>query len=301
MAYFNSLHYNDVVLKKLVVLDVFFVFSFVITKQAVALEVDVSKGVISVYKNSVLGESDSGERKEEVQDTKREQILSRQKQSIRVEKSGDHTEIEIKPTVPQAQKTKEKLEQVKKVEQLQTDRLEMKFEPSVLQEKRQEMEKEFNAKIEEVHKERVERKTELEKVKLESRDVDGGHRLELESRQIKATIPEGLRFELNSETNEITLTTPSGEQKTLNHLPDQAIARMQEVGLFDNGAEPIEVAVNSDTQQLEYRQKVGVTKRLFGFFKRSVPAEIILNDETGEVREEVQATGFEKFLNSLSF
>ena len=254
-------------------LAAFFIFS-VASQDVRALEVVVSDGVVSVFQNTVLGESDPEVRTGRAKDSQREQILTRQKQRVRVEKTGERTEIELRPT-PSGSQSDERVmrDKPERIEQLEADRLDMQFQ------------------------------SDAEPVRLKTKDSRDEHRLELESRQVKASIPEGLQFELNSETNEVSLITPSGEQRTLKHLPDQAIERMRAVGLFSEGdaLDEAEVSVNSDTQEIEYRQKVRVTKRLLGFIKRQVETEVVLNDETGEVSEETQATGFAGFLDSLSF
>ena len=305
MAYFNSLRYSSVVLKKIAVLAAFFILSISSSQTAQALEIDVSGGVISIYLSSVLGESDSSEQHtERAKDSQREHILSRQKQSIRVEKSGERTEIELRPTSRRPQGEEQVLRnKPEHIEQLETDCLQMEFDPEVDRGQRDEIRPEHKANIDSAREERAQRKESDDQVRLKTKDAQGAHRLELESRQVKADIPNGIQFELNADTNEVTLITPSGEQKTLNHLPDQAIERMKAAGIFSDTdvLDEAEVSVNSDTQEIEYRQKVRVTRRLLGFFKREVDSEVVLNDKTGEVREEQQATGFAKFLNSISF
>lgn len=251
-------------------LAAFFIFSVSSSHSVRALEVDVSSGVISVYQSSVLGDTDPEIRTGEAVDSNRKRILTRQKQRVRVEKTGERTEIELRPTPTKATEDKKIVrDEPERIEQLETDRLQMEFEPDV---------------------------------HLRSSDARGDHRLELESHNVKAHIPEGLQFELDSGTNEVSLIAPTGEQRTLNHLPDQAVERMKAAGIFsdDDELETTEVSVNTDTQEIEYRQKVRVTKRLLGMFKRNVDTEVVLNDATGEVHEEAQSAGFAKFLDSLS-
>ncbi|NCN06760.1 MAG: hypothetical protein GW946_02845 [Candidatus Pacebacteria bacterium] len=257
-------------LKKIAVLAAFFTFPFFSLQTVRALEVEVLGGVISVYDNTILGERDAVDTIKQVEDSNRKKILTRQAQSIRVDKVGERTEIELRPTPTRATERDESpRSKLERVEQLETDRLEMRFEPDS---------------------------------KLTTRDTKQEHRLMLESRRVEAHLPEGAQFELSSETNQVSLITPSGEQRMLNHLPDQAIERMVASGLFTAGdqIDTTMVEVNSDTQEIEYRQKVRVTKRLFGLFRRGVETEVILNDTTGEVRADSQTTGFAKFLDSLS-
>jgi len=299
--------YSDGVLKKIAVLVAFLLVSLVSAQTVGALEVDVSNGRILIFRDAVLGDSDQKpSTKELARPQERERLLSRERQNVRVEKSGERTEIELRSAERQVNLsetiTKNKVEQI---EQLETNRLEMKFEPGIKQEAaREEIRQEKREAMKTVQQERAERTKENDKVLLETRDVGERHELRLKSREAEARLPVGAQFELNTETNEVTLITPSGGQKTLNHLPDQAIERMQAAGIFSGSVlspDSVAVEVNTDTQQLEYHQKVRITKRLLGLFKRDIDSEVVLNDETGEIREEQQATGFAKFLNSLSF
>jgi len=139
---------------------------------------------------------------------------------------------------------------------------------------------------------------------LRARKENSEQELELESREVKARIKQGAEFELNSQTNEVTLITPSEQTHVLNHLPDQAIARMQEAGLFsdvDSDSDLVSITVNDDSEVIEYRQKVKKTKKFLGLFDRQVESEVILNDSTSEVYEEPASTGFQLFLDQLSF
>jgi len=209
-------------------------------------------------------------------------------QVLRPSQSQPKTEIELRPAVRRIDDSDSTVRnKFERVEQVEADRLYMEFEPG-------ETDAAERREIKQEHRDQV---------RLESKDREGEHQLELESRNIRARLHQGAQFELNSETNEVSLITPSGEQKILNHLPDQAIERMQAAGLFSGDAlesELLQVAVNSDTQQLEYRQKMYKQKRLFGLFNRQVGSNVVLNDETGEIHEEQHSTGFARLLDSLS-
>lgn len=253
-----------------------------------ALEIVVDNGMVTFYQDNILGDDDnSGDEKDSVDEVKdeREKMTSRQRQLIRVKSAGEKTEIELRPT-PSRQSTnpipeiKEKLE---RIEQMESERVSLEFES---RERQGEDEKTVNP------------------VMVRTRNENSEQGLEIESRDVTAKIRQGAEFELNSETNEVTLITPSGETHTLNHLPDQAIDRMQEAGLFVDSSpvgELVSVSVNDETNNIEYRQKIKQTKKFLGLFNRQVESEIVLNDSTSEVYEEPVATGFQLLLDQLSF
>ena len=278
-------------LKKNVVLT--FILSFGLLSlpyQVRALEIVVDNGSVTFYQDTVLGEKDdareSSENLEKRELQKREEMTSRQKQLIRVKSEGEKTEVELRP-VPTRKSTNpipEVREKLERIEQIESDRVSLEFESQ-------------------------ERDTDeamtKESVMIRSKNQDSANHLEIESRDIKAKIRAGAEFELNSETNEVTLITPSGEEHILKNLPDQAIERMQKAGLLVETSqldtELVSVAVNSETNAIEYRQKVQRAKKFLGLFNREVESEIVLNDSTSEVSEESVSTGFQLLLDKLSF
>jgi len=282
------------VLKKNVVLTFILSFGlFYLPIKVDALEIVVDNGMVTFYQDNVLGddddsrdEEDSADEVDEVKD-EREKMTSRQRQLIRVKSSGEKAEVELRPT-PSRKSTnpipevKEKLE---RIEQMESKRVSLEFET----------------------RERVgemETTSDSDRAMLRARKENSEQELELESREVKARIKQGAEFELNSQTNEVTLITPSGQTHVLNHLPDQAIARMQEAGLFsdvDSDSDLVSITVNDDSEVIEYRQKVKKTKKFLGLFDRQVESEVILNDSTSEVYEEPASTGFQLFLDQLSF
>lgn len=278
-------------LKKNVVLT--FILSFGLLSlpyQVRALEIVVDNGSVTFYQDTVLGEKDdareSSENLEKREVQKREEMTSRQKQLIRVKSEGEKIEVELRP-VPTRKSTNpipEVREKLERIEQIESDRVSLEFESQ-------------------------ERDTDeamtKESVMIRSKNQDSANHLEIESRDIKAKIRAGAEFELNSETNEVTLITPSGEEHILKNLPDQAIERMQKAGLLVETSqldtELVSVAVNSETNAIEYRQKVQRAKKFLGLFNREVESEIVLNDSTSEVSEESVSTGFQLLLDKLSF
>lgn len=152
-------------------------------------------------------------------------------------------------------------------------------------EERTERRSESAEKAREERRERTEEKIEIRSERRE----DGTQEFQFESRNVRANL-KGAEFVLDPETNEVTVVTPSGEEKVLSHLPDQVITKMQEKGLFDSveGVNPEEVELELETREdgsVVYSTTVEREKKLLGFFTRKVRTKLEMDDETGEVRE----------------
>ncbi len=145
---------------------------------------------------------------------------------------------------------------------------------------------------------RQERQEEM--IQIRNQLKENKQSLNIESRGVKANLNQGAEFSYDAETNQIILTTPSGETHVLNHLPDQAVARLIELGLDTNDSE-LNVLTKGD--DVLYTATGSRRKKFLGLFNRNVPTEIELNDETGEAMEtELPADSFiDGLLNSLSF
>lgn len=148
---------------------------------------------------------------------------------------------------------------------------------------------------------------EEEKIEVRSGDtLEGEKRLEIKSRFTKAVL-NGASFELDPETNAVTLTTPSGNEHTLIHLPDQAIERMQAVyfGEGDDNGQLVEAEVELEVEdgRTVYKAKSLRKKKLLGLFDRYVESEVTLDDETGEVNEQepMDKSLLQTWLDNLSF
>jgi hypothetical protein len=223
-----------------------------------------------------------------------------------MESEDVHLQFPTSPSRDQLEAAKKKQEFVRETVK---DQLEERFEGD---EGRRE---EFKTRIEEeqaqhqeywekLREERQGRKEEI--VELKNKFKDKKQTLEFKSRNVKAALQKGAEFALDPTTNEVTVMTPSGEEHTLNHLPDQAIERMTASGFFSGSdgivEEDVEVETN-DQGELIYRKKDKIKKKFFGLFPRQIDSEIVLNDATGEVMEYEAAPSsiFEQFLNSVSF
>lgn len=187
---------------------------------------------------------------------------------------------------------------VTKVEQKIEDKVDQKV--NQVETKVEDKTSDYGKKIE---AERQQREQEL--VQLKTKLEDGAQHLELTSRDVKAKIEDGAEFALDPTTNQVTITTPSGQEHVLTHLPDQAIERMKAVGLLTSkDANTTEVEVKTtDDGKVVYETKDVKEKRLFGIFKRKINTTVSLDDTTGEVTEteETPKSLLGQFLNSVSF
>ena len=166
-------------------------------------------------------------------------------------------------------------------------------------EKRQEDYKEYLKKLQEERKERSEERVEI-RDRVGENDEGPENRFEIQSRSTKAKL-KGADFSYDTETGEVVLTTPSGEEHFLQHLPDQAIDRMTENGFFVDGDQEVEIETTEDGQ-VKYKSAAKKNKRFLGLFNRQIDTEVVLDDLTGEVVEtETPTSVFANFLNSLSF
>ncbi len=157
--------------------------------------------------------------------------------------------------------------------------------------------KAYLEKLKEERQARVEEQLELRNKQRE----DSTQEMELESRGVTARLTRA-EFVYDSESGIVTLTTPSGNVHELNHFPDQALMRMEEVAADDLEEADIEVSTTEDGT-IVYKTKGTKMTKFLGLFSRDIDTEIILVDETGEVIEsELPAESLlGRLLNRLSF
>lgn len=287
-------------------------------------------------------ESRESEREQEhEQETRMEQVevehesepfksTSLRTKSLRVEPQGDSVRVEIRDR--DSQKDSGTFE---RVETMQTQRLEMTAPAAATElqkkaaelkreEEKQNLEKSQESKIkaqelsqereknvvqnrneyqQKIQEERDQRQGELLEIKNHFDDVRNEQTLKFASRDVSATIHEGSQLSYDPETNHVRLVTPSGEEHTLTHLPDQAISRMREAGvLSDETPENLEVITNDDGAVV-YRAQQQENKKFLGLFPRQIEKSIELDDTTGEITEveDPASTAFSRFLDNLSF
>lgn len=186
-------------------------------------------------------------------------------------------------------------------ETMMSDNLEMRFPARTkeLSEEQREKMSEYQQKIQEARQERIQ-----EMVELRERNMGEAAALEIRTRNIKAHL-NGAEFVLDSKNNEVKLTTPSGQEHILTHLPDQALARMKEAGVltdssFDPENDELEAVATEDG--IQYVADVVEEKKLFSFFPRMVERKIILDDATGEVTQDYASQGwFARMLDRFSY
>jgi hypothetical protein len=266
--------------------------------QVLALEMRVDhRGVVTFYNDGVLGEKseNSGRVKATVQPVRT--INAEEKREIRIKSDEGKTEINIKEKREKAETKSKRYEESETVE---APRLRAEF-PAELKTEESETKTE---QIEKVRAERQERKEDM--VELRTQFKDKKQTLQLESKSVKATIQNGAEFTLDPETNEVTLTTPSGNIHALNHLPDQAIERMKAAGVFDSSIADGEVELEVETTEdgdVLYKAEAQEEKKVFGLFPRKIRKTVRVDDATGEVTETAveQKTVIGKFLDSLAF
>lgn len=131
------------------------------------------------------------------------------------------------------------------------------------------------------------RRNRTDSLEVTSRLNDRGtQELELSSGEATARLREA-SFVYDPDTNSVLVTTSSGQEKELNHLPDQALARIQQLVTIENTDQtrPEFVIEANEDGELLYKSS-GIKKRRFlGLFNRNIPTEVTLNDETGAVNE----------------
>ena len=222
----------------------------------------------------------------------------------------DKTAVEVQKLPGTTVKSIGDKENFVSTEVMSVDHVEMNF-PAQLTADQIETAKEKRGEIKEKHQEYLQKLQQMrqerhqETVEVRNRANHGENILELKSRHATALLKDGAEFQLDPTTNQVAITTPSGQEHILNHLPDQAIERMEEAGFFSNEEgveEEVEVQVY-DNGELFYHKQDKIKKKLFGVVPIQVDSEIVLNDSTGEVieKELVSDSIFTQFLNAVSF
>jgi hypothetical protein len=261
-----------------------------------ALEIEVtSSGQVIFYQGRVLGEDSQGS---DVGSTDHRQevktISPQERKDVLVRTDDDKLQIEV-VNKDGVERSRLELREV-----VEADGVRLEFPSSDSRPVRGDLDS-YQAKLLEQRQERAE-----EMVQLRNRLENGENRLELKARHVTAKLSQGASFNLDPETNQVTITTPSGEEHILYHLPDQAILRMQEVGLLsqtDEGEEvEAEIEITEDGD-LIYQVEDDQHRRFLGLFPREVPVEIELDDDTGEVSEQAveDRALFQRLLDRLSF
>ncbi len=316
---------------------------FIFVAQFVALPVQAleivinSNGTTYFYEDQVLGKDsdEKEEKKEEKREDKEEKKEERQelkieKREIKIERKEEkRTDAPVK-VIPNSTKNQIRVKQENaktevKIENKQmlksgfqsqestrNERVEIKM-PAELKVERAERRNELEATpqpgatpqpLEKVLEERRERKDEVVKIQSKVND-DGTREFEFESRLIKAKA-QGAEFVVDPTTNNVTVITPSGQEHVLTHLPDQAVARLQNSGIVNtdaitDGTQELSIETKEDGSVV-YKTKAQKVKKILGFINRKVETEVELDDQTGEITEEElpASNWFNRFLNSMA-
>lgn len=284
---------------------------------ALAMEIEISdSGVVSFYNDQVLGREDertnaAGSRESMQQRDGMQTGQAREAQPSRTMPANSDTRLRVSEEHTRVEVRLEDKKQMERptdrigfddIEHTTTDRLRVETSAQLRDknEERGERTEEKQMSRSEAAERALEERRNRTEEKIEIRNQqreDGTQEFQFESRSVQARL-NGAEFILDPETNEVTVVTPSGEEKVLTHLPDQAIARMQERGFFDSvpGIDPEQVDLSIETKEdgrVVYSTVVEKEERLFGLFPRTVETKLELNDETGEVTEErVQQRSF---------
>jgi hypothetical protein len=303
-------------MKKVVTIPLVVVFAAVFSlaasffpQTAQALELTVSPdGTILFFDDGVLGDSTvplAAQRKPA------KIIPSRSGNQVRIQASDRAVEVGVENRVqtttnqPAAEETS--IELVQDVDQVETQRIRAQF-PTQITEKQidalenEDQPEERSAYQRQLLEDRLDRTDSLEV--RSNLNAQGKQEIEIRSKAAAAQL-KGAEFTVEPETNTITITTPSGQEKTLNHLPDQALERIRNTVRLQNTdtATPDFSIETNEQNQLIYRTQGVKQKKFLGLFNRNVDAEVVLNDETGEVAEtEKPSAGIlGQFLDAFTF
>ncbi|MBT4123970.1 MAG: hypothetical protein HN981_03645 [Candidatus Pacebacteria bacterium] len=272
---------------------------------ALALEIDVDQyGNINIYEGNVLGKSTEGHSSiqpinsvsnvEAVPVTRQAPsrvIESTDAKDMVVTIHGQGTKVELRDDFSDDSDD----------DVLKSENLEMRFPAKVrsLTDDQKDHMNKYQEKIKEARQERLK-----EMVELRERNEGDEKALEIQSRNVKARL-NGAEFVLDSETGDVMLTTPYGEEHILTHLPDQALARMEQAGViseagFDVENQELEAVVTEDG--IQYTTTVSEDKKFLSFFPRSVERKVTLDDATGEVEEDFTSTSwYERMMDRWSY
>lgn len=269
------------------------------------LSIDItSQGTVTVYSGAVLGDEIETEkmlprnaqvRKEEAREEEKlrvkrqviKTIPAQSKEKIRLKDGEESIEVEVE------RPEETRIEKKRVIEKFKDTRVEASF-PAQLKPKKDETEIESDSLSD-----RVRRRNEHVELRA-AKTATGKAEFELQSRDISAK-SRGAQFLLDPETNQIILTTPSGNQHVLRHLPDQAVDNMVERGFLEEGEVPELELTELTNGEVGYKARITKRKKLFGLFNREVAAEIIMSDQTQTVIEQETDTSLgTSILNWLS-
>ena len=142
---------------------------------------------------------------------------------------------------------------------------------------------------EEIEIEDEEDGTRSARIKIRSRD--GEFEFEAEGVSARSNFP----VSVNSETNELIITTPSGE-RVVTVLPDQAVENMIENGVIDQS---LSIEIQDGQTEVEYEIDGVDEQKLLGLFRIAIARRARVSAENGEVLS-VEQDLLSRFLDFLS-
>lgn len=268
---------------------------------ALAFDIKVqTDGSIHLYSNTVLGESTSSPRNA----TRPNQVIPAYRdQEIRVKTIEGHLMVESQDRNALPLEKPEIQEETSRVNLEYPTDFTATQERVRTEEQQQQFPRPNGEYLRQLDISRQERAE--EQLEIRSRyDEQNRPELELRSRTAAARL-RGAEFSYDQATNQVKVVTPSGEERTLNHLPDQALERFkaalaERANFVDEDG--LEVTTTQDGKVL-YKTKLSETKRLFGVLPRQVESEVTLEDGTGKVttQEMVPQDLLGRLLYSLSY
>lgn len=324
------------------------IFLLATTPALAALEIEISpSGQIVFYQGSVLGDhkearsENRGSSKVENQGGRKEieirrednqanesrtrirSVSPQENKELKIRTVEDKVEVELR----QKSRQSESRNLFESKEQLLDDGLELVFPPvdesletDLDESETDEPETDELADYRErILQQRRERNDEL--VELSTEVEQGESELEIKSRGAQARLVQGAIFNLDPETNRVTITTPSGNEHVLYHLPDQAISGMLKAGklsILEDLEDPEDLENPEDSELLDdleieieededgglvYTVEDTQEVRFLGIIPREVPVEVQLDDDTGEVTTSVveDRTIIQQLLDAMSF
>ncbi|MEN8252946.1 MAG: hypothetical protein ABFQ62_01050 [Patescibacteria group bacterium] len=272
-------------------LPLFLCFLFLNPSSTLALEIKVSNDYIEFYQDEILGKK-SDESNSKIAPT---QKIPTAGKSLRVNPVGNRLEVNVQDKKANQKKL------LKPSQSTKTQRLNLQT-PSQLKDKTKAKGEDSNY-LEKVREERRNRREEMTQIRARIQNEEAS--MAIESRGVKARVKNGAEFSIDAQSNEITITTPSGNTHTLNHLPDQAIEKMKESGKLSpeiDNDQLLDITTGKDGNlKLEFQEEED--KKLFGLFTRKLRRKYQLDDQTGEIQElGIESNSLlESVLNKLSF
>lgn len=309
LANLCSICYYEWMNKKIIfstILVTSYLFLFATSQTVHALSIEITlQGKVTLYSGSVLGDEVEAQELREIEERRRMEVNTQNQESVEktarqkmeLKEAAARKERRVIKTLPESSKEKirirEEKENIKlrvengeekgdaklrKVEELEDKRIDATF-PAQLKLDENSTEKRKQAVMD-----RQLRKDEKIELRAEKKE-NGEAEFELVSRAVRAK-SNGAEFVLDPVTNQITITTPSGNQHVLVHLPDQAIENMQAKGLLTDEEVPELELTELSNGEVGYKAQVVRRKKLFGLFSREVPTEILMSDQVGTVVEQ---------------